>query len=339
VEGRYPEIGPYEHGMLGVGDGHLVYWEACGNPRGKPAVVLHGGPGSGCGPGVRRYFDPDAYRIVLFDQRGCGRSTPHASDPGSDLASNTTAHLLADLELLRRHLGVDRWLVFGGSWGSVLGLAYAERHPDRVSEMVLSGVATGRRAETDLLTRGLGRLFPEAWGRFRDGVPAADRDGDLADAYARQLGDPDPAVRAKAARNWCDWETAIIPTSPPHPRFADPAFPMAFARLVTHYWRHGSWLEEGVLLEQAGRLAAIPGVLVQGMLDLGNLLGTPWELAGQRARAGRRRRARRRQPHHHRAPGRRHRPLQTMSRPRQPWWRPPNCQSWISTLAYSPACT
>jgi proline iminopeptidase len=275
----YPEIEPYEHGMLDVGDGHLVYWETCGNPRGRPAVVVHGGPGSGCTPGARRYFDPEAYRIILFDQRGCGRSRPHASEPRADVRANTTAHLLADMERLRRHLGVDRWLLFGASWGSVLGLAYAERHPERVSELVLAGVATGRRAETDLLTRGLGRLFPEAWARFRDGVPAADRDGDLADAYARLLADPDPAVHAKAARDWCDWEIASVPTSPPHPRYRRPEFRLAFARIVTHYWRHGSWLEEGVLLGQAGRLAGIPGVLVQGQLDLGNLLGTPWKLA------------------------------------------------------------
>ena len=228
---------------------------------------------------MRRYFDPGAYRVVLFDQRGCGRSTPHASDPTVDLGSNTTEHLLADLELLRRHLDIDRWLVFGGSWGSVLGLAYAERHPERVSELVLTGVATGRRAETDLLTRGLGQLFPEAWARFRDALPEADRDGDLADACHRLLQDPDPIVCAKAARDWCDWEVAILPTSQPNPRYERPKFRMAFARIVTHYWRHGSWLEEGILLKEAGRLADIPAVIVQGSLDLGNLLGTTWELA------------------------------------------------------------
>jgi proline iminopeptidase len=279
MAGRYPEIEPYEQGLLDVGDGQRLYWEASGNPAGKPALVVHGGPGSGSHPGGRRYFDPDRYRVVLFDQRGCGRSTPNAGDPGVDLAVNTTAHLLADMERLRRHLGVERWLLFAASWGSVLSLAYAQRHPDRVSEMVLAGVATGRRAETDLLTRGLGRLFPAAWARFRDGVPAADRDGDLADAYARLLQDPDPAVHHQAARDWCDWETAIVPTSPPHPRYQRPEFRLTFARLVTHYWRHGSWLEEGILLRQAGRLAGIPGTLIQGTLDLGNLLGTTWELA------------------------------------------------------------
>src|SRR6266511_5949136 len=148
MPGLYLEIEPHDQGMLEAGDGQLVYWEVCGDPDGKPAVVLHGGPGSGCTPGARRYFDPSAYRIILFDQRGCGRSRPHASDPCTDLDANTTQHLLADMERLRRHLDVDRWLIFGGSWGSALALAYAQRHPERVSELVLTGIATGRRAET-----------------------------------------------------------------------------------------------------------------------------------------------------------------------------------------------
>lgn len=275
----YPQIEPYDHGMLEVGDGNQVYWETCGNPEGKAVLVLHGGPGSGCTTGVRRLFDPDAYRIILFDQRSCGRSLPHASDPLTSLSANTTAHLLADIELLRRHLGVERWLIYGGSWGCVLGLAYAQEHRERVSEMLLTGVAMGRRRETDLLTRGLGGLFPDAWARFRDAVPVTDRGGDLIDAYARLLNDPDEAVRAAAAQAWCDWEMAMVPTSPPNPRYERVEFRMAFARIVTHYWRHGSWIEEGRLLERAGSLAGIPGIIVQGSLDLGNLLGTPWELA------------------------------------------------------------
>jgi proline iminopeptidase len=276
---RYPAIEPYEHGLLDVGDGHHVSWEASGNPAGKPAVVVHGGPGSGCGPGMRRFFDPTAYRIVLFDQRGCGRSLPGAGTSPAALEANTTKHLLADMERLRAHLGIERWLVFGGSWGAVLGLRYAELHPERVSEMVLTALATGRRAETDLLTRGLGRVFPEAWARFRAGVPEADRDGDLAAAYARLLVDPDPAVAAAAARDWCDWEDALQPDAAARFRDEAPEYKLAFARLVTHYWSHGSWLDEGVVLRDAGRLTGIPGILVQGALDLGNLLGTPWELA------------------------------------------------------------
>ncbi len=278
----YPQIEPYEQGMLDVGDGHLVYWEVCGSPDGKPAVILHGGPGSGCTPGMRRYFDPGAYRIVLFDQRGCGRSMPHASDPTVDLTTNTTPHLLADIELLRRQLGIERWLVFGWSWGSTLGLAYAERHPNRVSEIVLAGITAGRRREIEWITRGVGRLFPEQWARFRDGVPEADREGDLVGAYSRLLHEPDPAVRAKAASDWCDWEDAHVRVRPDHrhdPRYDDPMFRMAFARLVTHYWRHDAWLEDGVLLREAGRLASTPGVLVHGRLDLSSPLETAWELA------------------------------------------------------------
>jgi proline iminopeptidase len=277
----YPPTEPYDKGMLDVGDGNHIYWEVGGNPEGKPAVALHGGPGSGSTPWFRRFFDPAAYRLVLFDQRGCGRSTPHAADPATDMSVNTTDHLVADIEALRRHLGIDRWLVYGGSWGCALSLVYAERHPERVSEMVLLLLATGRRAETDLLTRGLGSYFPQSWERFRAVVPEAERDGDLAAAYNRLMEDPDPAVRERAARAWCEWEKAIdvsAPSSGPS-RYDDPVFRTAFVRIVTHYWRHGSWLEEGIVLREADRLADIPGILVQGRLDPGNLVGTPWELA------------------------------------------------------------
>jgi proline iminopeptidase len=222
------------------------------------------------------------YRVVLFDQRGCGRSLPHASEPTVDLSTNTTHHLVADIELMRCHLGIDRWLVFGGSWGSTLALAYAERHPERVSEIVLAGVATTTRREIDWITRDVGRLFPEEWGRFRDGVPEAERSGDLVEAYSRVLGDPDPVVRTTAASNWCAWEDAHVRVRPDHghdPRYDDPAFRMAFARLVTHYWRHGAWLEDGILLREAGRLAGIPGVLVHGRLDVSSPLVTASELA------------------------------------------------------------
>ncbi|GAB3693499.1 prolyl aminopeptidase [Saccharopolyspora tripterygii] len=275
----YPDVEPFESGMLEVGDGHRLYWEACGNPLGKPALVLHGGPGSGCTSGMRRVFDPSTYRIVLFDQRMSGRSTPHAAEPRADLSANTTEHLIVDVERLREYLGIERWLVQGGSWGCVLALAYAQRHPGRVSEMVLCGLATGSRSETDLLTRGLGRIFPESWARFRDGVPEADRDGDLADAYHRLLMHPDPAVHYRAAREWCAWEDALVPDSDPNPRFDDPDFALGFSRVVTHFWRHGSWLAEGQLLRGTGDLTGIPAKLVQGKLDLGNLLGTPWQLA------------------------------------------------------------
>jgi proline iminopeptidase len=280
--GRYPEIEPYDHGMLDAGDGNLLYWETCGNPHGKPAVVLHGGPGSGCGRGVRRYFDPDAYRIVLFDQRGCGRSTPHASDPAVDLATNTTGHLIGDIERLREHLGVERWLVFGGSWGTTLGLAYAQRHPARVSELVLLSTVMTTHREVAWVTRDMGRVFPAEWARFRDGVPPADRDGNLAEAYARLLHDPGPAVRERAARDWCAWEDThvrLLPGYEPDPRYRDPVFRMVFARLVTHYWRHAAFLDDGVLLREAGRLAGIPGVLVHGRLDVSGPPDVAWRLA------------------------------------------------------------
>lgn len=243
MTGLYPEIEPYERGMLDVGDGHRVYWETCGDPGGKPAVVLHGGPGSGCTPWHRRAFDPNAYRVVLFDQRNCGRSTPHASEPDVDLSTNTTPHLIEDLERLRRHLGVDRWLVWGGSWGSVLALAYAERHPDRVTEMVLWGAAAGLRREWDRLFRGgLAPSFPDQWRRLVEAVPPGRRNDDVVEAYAALLFDPDPEVRRRAAYEWCLWESAHPgwpPTTELYERFRDPAFALAFARLVTHYARHG----------------------------------------------------------------------------------------------------
>jgi len=282
MAGLYPEIEPYDSGLLNVGGEVQVYWEVCGVPVGKPAIVLHGGPGSGCTPKIRRYFDPEAYRIILFDQRGCGRSLPNAGDAEIDLSTNTTDHLLADIEALRRLLEVEAWLVFGGSWGSTLGLAYAERHPERVSELILYSVATTTRREVEWITRDVGRLFPEQWERFRNGVPEAERDGDLAVAYSRLLHHPDAAVREKAASDWCDWEDAHVKVRPDHrrnPRYDDPTFRMCFARLVTHYWRHAVWIEDGCLPRDATRLAGIPGVLVHGRLDVSSPLDVAWRLS------------------------------------------------------------
>lgn len=277
----YPPIEPYQSGMLEVGDGNLVYWEACGNPDGKPALVIHGGPGSGCTPGHRQYFDPERYRVILFDQRGCGRSRPHASDPATSLRHNTTWHLLADMELLRQYLGVERWLLSGSSWGSTLLLAYAEWHPERVSEIVIAAVTTTRRSEIDWLYRGVGRFFPEAWERFRDGVPEAD--GDLLAAYARRMEDPDPKVRERAAHDWAAWEDAVISLesngTPGAYSDRPPDALLAFVRIAAHYFSHGAWLEEGALLRDAGRLAGIPGVLIHGRLDLGGPLETAWSLS------------------------------------------------------------
>jgi proline iminopeptidase len=258
--------------MLDVCGGDRVYWETCGNPRGKPALVLHGGPGSGCAPWHRRLFAPDAYRIVLLDQRNCGRSTPHASAPDTDLASNNTANLIADIECLRDHLAIERWLVLGGSWGSTLALAYAERYAGRVTETILFGVTTGRRQEFDWCFRGgVSILFPEQWQRLCDAVPAALRDLDIIEAYSRMLHDPDGAVRDQAALAWCTWESAT-PAWPPtqglSPRFKEPDYRLAFARIVTHYVRHNAWLDDGELLRGAGAIGHIPGVMVNGRFDL-----------------------------------------------------------------------
>lgn len=278
----YPEIEPHAHGILDVGDGHHLYWEVCGNPKGRPAVVLHGGPGSGCSVSARRFFDPAAYRIILFDQRNCGRSTPHASEPDTDLSTNTTAHLLADIERLRHHLGVERWLVFGGSWGATLGIAYAERHPARVAALILVGVTTTRPSEIHWLYHGVAPLFPAQWARFREGVPLADRDGNLVEAYYKLLNHHDLSIREKAAQDWCEWESALFSVDPeakPEPRRLRPSFQLAFARIVTHYFRRQAWLEDGILLRNAGALAGIPGVMVQGRLDLGAPMVTAWELA------------------------------------------------------------
>jgi proline iminopeptidase len=277
----YPAIEPYEQGMLDVGDDNLVYWEACGNPDGRPALVVHGGPGSGCTAGQRRSFDPERYRIILFDQRGCGRSRPHASDPTVDLRHNTTEHLLRDMERLRQHLNVDRWLLLGGSWGVTLALAYAERHPDRVSAMVLLSVTTTRQSEIDWLYGGVGRFFPEAFERFRAG--AGHPDGDAVAAYARLMEHPDRAVRERAAADWCAWEDAVISQERngrpgAYSARVDDAR-LAFVRICTHYFSHAAWLDEGALIRDAGRLAGIPGVLIHGRNDLGAPVTTAWELA------------------------------------------------------------
>jgi proline iminopeptidase len=278
----FPPIEPYDSGMLDTGDGHQVYWECCGHPDGKPAVYLHGGPGSGSGPGARRFFDPAAYRAVLFDQRGSGRSRPLASEPDPDLSTNTTAHLIADIEQLRRHHGVDSWTVLGISWGTNLGLAYAQAHPRRVSAMVLALVGTGTRREVEWMTRDVGRIFPQEWDRFAAAVPDTLRHLPLVDAYATMLSDPDPAVRDHAAREWCAWEDAHISLAPGHTpsaRYEDPEFRLRFARLVTHYWRNAAFLQDGQLLRDAPSLDGIPGVLINGRYDVSGPLDIAWRLS------------------------------------------------------------
>jgi proline iminopeptidase len=230
---------------------------------------------------MRGLFDPSRYRVVLFDQRNSGCSTPSATDPVVDLSANTTQHLVADIEALRVHLGIERWLVEGGSWGVTLALAYAQAYPERVTELVLAAVTNGDLRDTDWITRDMGRVFPREWERFRDGVPSAERDGDLSAAYSRLLNDPDSEVRAKAARGWCEWEDTHISLAPgatPSLSVADPAFQLAFARLVTHYWSHGCFLEDGQLVRDIERLHGIPAVLIHGRYDVSSPLGTAWAL-------------------------------------------------------------
>ena len=210
----FPAIEPYDSGMLDVGDGHQVYWECCGNPAGKPALYLHGGPGSGFSPGQRRFFDPDAYRVVLFDQRGSGRSRPLASVPDADLSANTTAHLIADIEALRQLHGVERWTVLGMSWGTTLGLAYAQAHSRRVDALVLALVGTTSRREVEWITHDVGRIFPREWNRFATAVPDTLRHLPLADAYATLLFDADPAVREHAARSGAPGKMRTSPSPP-----------------------------------------------------------------------------------------------------------------------------
>jgi proline iminopeptidase len=279
----YPEPEPTDEGMLDVGDGNRIFWQTFGNPDGKPALMVHGGPGTGATASMMRGFDPARYRSVLFDQRGSGRSTPHASDPAADMSVNTTWHLVDDMEALREHLGIDRWLLGGGSWGSTLALAYAERHPDRVSEIVLSAITSGRRWEAEWLYRGVARFFPEEFQRFESGVAPEYRDGNLAIGYSWLMENSDPAVREKAARDWCAWEDAIVSLEPGakpnvYSDRPDDAL-LAFVRICTHFVAHDAWLDEGQLIRDADRLAGIPGVLIHGRLDLSAPLDTAWELA------------------------------------------------------------
>lgn len=277
----YPEIEPYETGLLDVGDGHRVYYEVSGNPHGKPAVYLHGGPGGGSTPAQRRVFDPQRYRIVLFDQRGCGRSTPHAGESGSDLSTNTTWHLVDDMERLREHLGIDTWLVCGGSWGSTLALAYAQTHADRVDALVLRGIFTMRQRELDWFYQGgAATVFPDRWEELLAPVPTAERD-DVVAAYGRLLHDPDEAVRLAAAKAWSRWESSTVSLVLDDDLLAladDDVFALDFARIENHYFRHGGWLREGQLLADAHRLADVPGVIVQGRYDMCTPLVTAWEL-------------------------------------------------------------
>jgi proline iminopeptidase len=281
MDGMYDPIEPYDAGELAVGDGQRIYWETCGNPRGIPAVVLHGGPGSGCTPLHRRLFDPNAFRIVLLDQRNCGRSTPAAADPSTDLSTNTTDHLIEDLERLRRHLGIDRWLVLGGSWGTTLGLAYAQRHPDVVRAMVLIGVALCGSRENEWLYGGARAFFPDRWTEFTTDVPHPQSTAQIFATYAEALSAEDEACRVAAARRWNRWESALVSVQPTNwdDEPADFNRLVTLARLCTHYFSHHAWLEEGELLRGATSMGAIPGTLIHGRFDLGVRVEGAWQLS------------------------------------------------------------
>lgn len=273
----YPAIEPYHQGRLDVGDGHELYYEECGNPRGKPVVFLHGGPGSGCSAAMRRFFNPDIYRTVLFDQRGSGRSTPHAS-----LKNNTTWNLVEDIEVLRAALQIRRWMVFGGSWGSTLALAYAEQHPEHVSELVIRGIFLGRGSELDWLYKeGTNQLFPDQWQKFIAPIPRSER-RDLLGAYYRRLIGHDAAEQATAAKAWAIWEGAtsqLIPQDAHIEAFSEDKMALAVARIESHYFVNSCFLDENQLLDNIAKVRGIPAVIVQGRYDALCPVMNAWELS------------------------------------------------------------
>lgn len=287
----YPEIEPHESGMLDVGDGQRLYWECSGTPDGTPVVFVHGGPGGGTTPAHRRMFDPSVYRIILVDQRGCGRSTPHVAD-GADLAVNTTWHLVGDLERLREHLGVEQWLLFGGSWGSTLALAYAQEHPDRVRGLVLRGIFLCRPSEIDWFYRGgAAHLFPDVWEGYlapliaADGADAVHRPGyDHVASYHRLMHCGDPATELEAARAWTTWETstsALLPRTPAGDGVGtgdQDRFALAFARIENHYFVHDAFLDGAAILDRMDRITHLPAVIVHGRYDVVCPVANAWEL-------------------------------------------------------------
>jgi proline iminopeptidase len=277
----YPPIEPYDSGLIDVGDGNRIHWEVCGNPDGKPVVMLHGGPGGGCTPTHRRQFDPAAYRIVLFDQRNCGRSTPPASDPSVSLSSNTTWHLVADMERLREHLGITRWQVFGGSWGSSLALAYAQTHPERVTELILRGIFMVRPFEIYwYYQEGASLLFPDLWEKFIAPIPPSEQD-DLVTAFHSRLNDPDPAVRLPAAQAWSVWEGSTISLLPDDDVIKEHSgddYAVTFARIENHYFANEGFFEEDQLLRDVDKIRHLPCVIVQGRYDIATPAATAWDL-------------------------------------------------------------
>jgi proline iminopeptidase len=273
----YPSLEPYRSGTLDVGDGHSMYFEECGNPEGEPALLVHGGPGGGSNPTMRRFHDPNHYRIILFDQRGCGRSTPNAS-----LDANTTWHLVADMERLREHLQIARWQLFGGSWGSTLALAYAETHPQRVESLILRGIFLVRRAELEwFYQEGCSWIYPDAFAPYQEVIPPAER-GDMIAAYYRRLTDNDPRVRLAAAKAWSVWEASTLSLLQDIERirnFGADAYALTFARIECHYFINGGFFaSDDQLLADAGRLQGIPGTIVHGRYDVVTPVKNAWDL-------------------------------------------------------------
>ncbi|MBV2142441.1 prolyl aminopeptidase [Falsochrobactrum sp. TDYN1] len=273
----YPEIQPFNEEMLQVSSLHHIYVEQCGNPDGKPVIMIHGGPGGGITPAMRRLHDPERYRIILFDQRGCGRSTPHA-----ELRENTTWDLVADMEHIRAHLGIDKWQVFGGSWGSTLGLAYAQTHPEHVAELVLRGIFMIRRFEVDwMYSNGASIVFPDYFEAYQDHIPEAER-GDMIAAYYKRLTDPDPQVQLEAARRWARWEGSVLSIEPDPARvdaFGEDLYAVAFARIECHYFQNRGFLEaDDQLLRNVERIRHIPGVIVHGRYDMCTPFINAWQL-------------------------------------------------------------
>lgn len=277
----HPAVEPYARHEIDVGGGHVLYVEECGNPHGRPVLVLHGGPGGGCSPYMRRFFDPAHYRVVLFDQRGCGRSRPTAS-----VEANTTAHLIADIALIRARLGVSRWLLFGGSWGATLALAYAQAHPDHVTGLILRGVFLGTRSELDwFYGGGAARFFPDLWAQFQEPIPPSERH-DMIAAYHARLFDADPGRQTRFAQPWLMWENALAGLNAQGAGgHAPPEYARAFARLENHYFRNACFLDEGQLLRDRPRIAHLPAIIVQGRYDMvcppsgAHALAQGWPLA------------------------------------------------------------
>lgn len=278
----FPKIEPFDQGFLDVGHGHSIYWETSGKPDGVPALVLHGGPGSGSSPGLRSIWDPERYLIVQMDQRNCGRSTPSAADPAVPLTHNTTHDLVADIERLREHLAVDRWVLWGGSWGTTLALVYAQKYPERVRALLLVYLMLNRPGDLRWLYHDMGRYFPEEWQEFCSGVGQGAEENLIA-AYHRLLNESgDEVVQREAARRWCAWEDTVSSLDPgwrPSPRLTDPDYCLTFARIETHYFSNDIWLTENQVLQDAHRLAGIPGVIIHGREDRANPYDMAWLLA------------------------------------------------------------